>query len=76
MILIRNKAQCRKCGDIIESTYRHDFVWCECNTIFVDGGIDYLRRGGDFDYFIDLSEAIDETLDIIAEYDNSIMGTD
>jgi len=76
MILIRNKAQCRKCGDIIESTYRHDFVWCECHTIFVDGGIDYLRRGGDFDDFIDLSEAIDETLDIIAEYDNSIMGTD
>jgi hypothetical protein len=40
-----NKAQCRVCGDIIESKHRHDFVACKCDEIFVDGGKEYLRRG-------------------------------
>lgn len=45
MSILCNKAQCRKCGDIIESKYRHDFVKCKCGAIFVDGGKDYARRG-------------------------------
>ena len=28
--LVLNKAQCRNCGDVIESTHRHDFVGCTC----------------------------------------------
>lgn len=40
-----NRARCRKCGDIIESTYRHDWVACKCGGIFIDGGNAY-RRGG------------------------------
>jgi hypothetical protein len=55
--IIKNKAQCKKCGDIIESKYRHDFVSCKCGSIFVDGGLDYCRSGADnFENFIDLSE--------------------
>lgn len=49
--IISNKAQCLRCGDIIESKHRHDFVWCSCrdengepNGIAVDGGRDYLKR--------------------------------
>lgn len=54
-IITVNKARCRKCGDVIESTHRHDFVSCKCGAIAVDGGRDYLRRVGiDFD---DLSES-------------------
>ena len=45
--MIRNIAKCKKCGDIIESKHRHDFVQCSCGAIFVDGGHDYIRRGGD-----------------------------
>lgn len=45
--MIRNIAKCKKCGDIIESKHRHDFVQCSCGAIFVDGGNDYIRRGGD-----------------------------
>lgn len=45
--MIRNIAKCKKCGDIIESKHRHDFVQCSCKSIFVDGGHDYIRRGGD-----------------------------
>lgn len=44
--MIRNIAKCKKCGDIIESKHRHDFVQCSCGAIFVDGGHDYIRRGG------------------------------
>lgn len=56
-----NKAQCKLCKDIIESTHRHDFVRCKCGEIFVDGGKDYLKRGArDFNNVIELSEAEDE----------------
>jgi len=44
--IIKNSIKCRACGDIITSTYRHDFKWCSCKSIFVDGGNEYLRRGG------------------------------
>lgn len=43
-MIVRNAVRCRKCGDIIESTSRHDFKWCACGTVAVDGGLDYLRR--------------------------------
>jgi hypothetical protein len=41
----RNRAKCLKCGDVIESKSRHDFVYCSCEEIFVDGGQDYFRAG-------------------------------
>lgn len=43
------KVQCKLCGDVIESKYRHDFVRCKCGDIFVDGGNDYLRMGSETD---------------------------
>ena len=54
--ILRNRAQCMKCNDIIESMHRHDFVSCSCGTICVDGGKDYLRRVGKFNYLKELSE--------------------
>lgn len=41
---IVNRAKCLKCGDIIESTYTHDYVTCSCGNLSVDGGQDYLKR--------------------------------
>jgi len=62
--VIRNRAQCAKCGDIIESTNRHDFVTCGCGEISVDGGLDYLRRSaGSWVNLIELSETQDEDLE-------------
>ena len=56
-MIIRNAAQCAKCGDVIESTHRHDFVSCSCDEIFVDGGKEYLRAGAkDLNNFISLVE--------------------
>lgn len=60
--IVRNAIQCKHCGDIIESTYRHDFVTCSCGCCSVDGGLDYLRRGfkhSKDEDFIDLSESIE-----------------
>lgn len=45
MRIIRNRAMCKVCGDIIESKNRHDWQTCSCGSIFVDGGHEYLRRG-------------------------------
>ncbi len=54
--IIVNKIRCNKCGDEIESTYRHDFVTCKCGACSVDGGKDYLRRRGNLEDWTDLSE--------------------
>ena len=41
------KVYCFQCATVLESTYRHHFVQCECpNETFVDGGDDYCRYGG------------------------------
>ena len=41
------KLRCKRCTDVIESRFRHDFVRCKCGAIFIDGGNDYTRMGGD-----------------------------
>ena len=57
--IIKNAIQCKICGDIIESTYRHEYVQCKCGASAVDGGHDYLRRSfKDENCYIDLSETI------------------
>lgn len=44
MRILVNKIRCNKCGQEIESTSTHDFKWCRCNSVAIDGGLDYLRR--------------------------------
>lgn len=45
MGIIRNAAKCLDCGDVIESTHRHDWRQCSCGHAFVDGGKEYIRHG-------------------------------
>jgi len=59
-VVTLNKAQCKKCGDIIESKSNHDFRWCKCGSIAVDGGKSYIRRIGEPEDIIELSEAYQE----------------
>lgn len=40
------KLKCLKCGDIIQSTHRHDFKWCGCGAVAIDGGDAYTRVVG------------------------------
>ncbi len=39
--------ECPKCADVIWSRSTHDFKYCKCGAVYVDGGRDYLKRGGD-----------------------------
>ena len=54
--ILVNKIQCKKCNDIIESKHVHDFKWCSCKSIAIDGGLEYLRRVGNLEDIIELSE--------------------
>ena len=60
-VVVVNKCQCAVCLDIIESKHRHDFVQCSCGAIFTDGGTEYIRRGGEIENIIDMSETYEET---------------
>lgn len=55
---LKNAAQCKLCGDIIESKHRHDYVTCKCGEIFIDGGKEEYSRFGskNMENFINLSE--------------------
>lgn len=56
MAILRNRARCKKCGDVIESQTRHDFVTCRCGAVSIDGGRSYLRRAGNPEDIEDLCE--------------------
>lgn len=59
-MILSNKAQCKLCKDIVESKHRHDFKWCKCGQMYVDGGLEYLRRGAkNLDNIIELSTTTD-----------------
>ena len=58
--LIQNELECKKCGDIIYSAYRHDFKYCKCGSVAVDGGMDYARRVGNVRDSIERSMYIEE----------------
>lgn len=60
-VIVSNKAQCKLCGDVIESKHGHDFVRCKCGEIAVDGGKNYLKRmAKSLDSIIELSDTYDE----------------
>lgn len=39
-----NRIKCKHCNDIIESFDQHDFKWCKCGKVAVDGGLLYGKR--------------------------------
>lgn len=65
MKILKNKIMCNTCGEVIESTNRHDFKMCACGKVGVDGGTYYMKRcfTNGVDDFTDLSvceEEVDE----------------
>ena len=59
-MIVQNAAICKKCDDFIFSASPHDFVQCKCGAIFVDGGQEYLRRGGELADIIECSWSIED----------------
>lgn len=47
--------KCNSCGEIIESTPRHDYKTCKCGRVSVNGGHSYLKRA--FDDYTEMSVA-------------------
>jgi len=45
-MIVENSVTCMACGDRIVSKHRHDYVFCTCGSVAVDGGQEYLRRVG------------------------------
>lgn len=66
-----NRIKCKKCGDIIESYNVHDFKWCSCKSVAVDGGREYLRRLGspedyeELSHHIQLAEIVTNSFEIV-----------
>ena len=61
--IIKNAIQCKLCGEVIESTSRHDYVECQCGACAVDGGYNYLRRSfKESGCFIELSITEDDEI--------------
>ena len=55
-MILRNRARCRKCLQVVESKHRHDFRFCKCGAIHIDGGKDYIKRGAkDLNDIVELS---------------------
>ena len=40
-----NAIMCEDCRSIIWSIHQHDFRYCKCQKIFIDGGRNYTRIG-------------------------------
>jgi len=62
--IIVNRIRCKRCGDVIESMYTHDFKLCKCGAVGIDGGKEYLRR--EFDSKDDFQE-----LSVVKEVEES-----
>jgi len=56
VVIAKNRAQCMKCLDIIESIMNDGYVSCRCEAMSIDGGLDYIRRSGDERYIRELTE--------------------
>ena len=75
--IVHNRIRCKLCGEILESTNRHDFVPCKCfkesggtEGCAVDGGLDYFRWLGYSENYENLSETrpfTDEEVDAYNE---------
>lgn len=72
-MIIRNRIKCKKCGDVIESNSQHDFKLCSCESIFVDGGHEYLRWGGKFEDIEDMSVT---QFEVVCKKDNGVFKKD
>jgi hypothetical protein len=57
--IIYSTATCKKCGDVLVSRYRHDYIMCTCdNKTMLDGGLEYQRFGGKDIRLVDLSGTV------------------
>lgn len=60
--MIVHGVKCLMCGYEIYSRARHDFHYCKCGNVYIDGGQDgYMRYGA---IFFDKAQSVDKELQI------------
>ena len=65
--LLRSQIECPSCGELVASVHRHDFRYCPCGAIAIDGGRDYLRIvGSEWRPELNWSISVDENLNLVA----------
>lgn len=67
-MIISNQVKCLSCEDTPFSGSVHDFKYCKCGAIAVDGGQEYLRRVGEINNIEEMSiSAPDEVVDALKD---------
>jgi len=61
-LIMKNRAKCRKCGDIIESFHADDYVTCTCDEIAVDGGAALRCYSRDWSNFVRVDDENNEII--------------
>jgi len=61
-MILQNQIRCNKCGDEPFSKYRHDYVPCKCGSVAVDGGMDYFRRTGNKNDYVEMSYSMNDAV--------------
>lgn len=79
-MILSNQARCVHCGDEPYSAHRHDFRYCECGAMAVDGGMDYLRRLGNPEDIVEMAISISDEeyralVEAIKDPTKNILGT-
>ena len=54
-----------KCRYVVYSRARHDFHWCKCESVAIDGGFDYKKICGDFQNWKHVSLELDATKNML-----------
>ncbi len=54
--IVKNAAQCKKCGDILESKKRVGAVKCSCGSLIIEGGKHYLKRNAAPEDYVEMTE--------------------
>jgi hypothetical protein len=69
LVIVCNQIKCNKCGDTPFSRNRHDFRYCKCGAVAVDGGQEYLRRVGEIEDWEEISIHMPrKTVDLCVKY--------
>lgn len=70
------RVKCLHCGDVIQSMYRHDYKWCSCHSVAIDGGGAYTKMSYEKNakyIFVESDKDLDATL--VGPRDTSEDGT-
>ena len=68
--IVYNGVQCLACGQLIESTFRHDYKVCDCpNRAMVAGGLSYLRTSGlSMDFVRPITYYLDDPFETVRKF--------